>query len=59
MAVTLADAPEALAMFKALRLEYGANARKDVLAHFGESHIVEQTLNVYSRALSRRTTETP
>ena len=52
MAKPLADALEALAMSKALRLEYGANARKDVLAHFAESHIVEQTLNVYSRALS-------
>ena len=52
VAKPLADALETLAMSKALRLEYGANARKDVLAHFAESHIVKQTLNVYSRALS-------
>ncbi len=48
----LAAALETLATSKARRLEYGANARKDVLAHFAESHIVKQTLDVYSRALS-------
>ncbi len=52
MAKLLAQALEALAMSKALRLEYAANARKDVLAHFAESHIVKQTFDVYTPALS-------